>query len=308
MELRGAARAASRAPSWARCRCREAIARCARSSGPVERRPEVRGDTRSAPSPTCEAMQGDFDGGPRATQRKPCHPRGARLAFDRGAHVGGRLGTGGADRRRCGGRGGRAAARLRGARGDGRAQLHLHHRRLPCARPSTGRDAADEADELVEMSRDIAAEDDVMTQVVVRCVAGKVLSRRGRALQGEATLREAIVLIEATDDLNTHADARLDLAEVLELGRPDARRPGRGPAGDRPLRGQGEHGRRRARAPAYRRTHRSMVSPSRATLTSTPSGLRRPARMASSWSSVRHGSWWKRSTRGTPQRAASATA
>ena len=86
-------------------------------------------------------------------------------------------------------------------------------------------DRLDEAEELVEMSRAIAAEDDVMTQVVVRCVAGKVLSRRGRALQGEATLREAILLIEATDDLNTHADARLDLAEVLDLaGRtPDAR-------------------------------------------------------------------------------------
>ena len=87
-------------------------------------------------------------------------------------------------------------------------------------------DRIEDADALAGVSREIAAEDDVLSQVVWRCVAGKVLARRGRIEDGEATCREAVRLIEVTDDLSTHADARVDLAEVLALaGRePDAGR------------------------------------------------------------------------------------
>ena len=73
----------------------------------------------------------------------------------------------------------------------------------------------DEAGAFAGISREIAAEDDVVTQVVWRSVSGKVLSRRGRHAEGEAMCREAVGLIEVTDDLSTHAGARVDLAEAL---------------------------------------------------------------------------------------------
>ena len=78
-------------------------------------------------------------------------------------------------------------------------------------------DRIEEAEALAHMSREIAADDDVVTQVVWRCVAGKVLARNGRTRQGTETCREAVLLAEATDDLSTHADARADLAEILDL-------------------------------------------------------------------------------------------
>ena len=63
-------------------------------------------------------------------------------------------------------------------------------------------------------SREIAAEDDVVTQVVWRSVAGKVLARRGLHADGEAMCREAVGLIEV-DRRPQHPRGR-------------ARRPGRG--------------------------------------------------------------------------------
>jgi ATP/maltotriose-dependent transcriptional regulator MalT len=83
----------------------------------------------------------------------------------------------------------------------------------------------DEAAAFATVSRDIAAEDDVSSQVVWRCVAGKVLARGGRTTEGVANCRQALALIEDTDDLSTHADTRVDLAEILTIaGRvPEAR-------------------------------------------------------------------------------------
>jgi tetratricopeptide (TPR) repeat protein len=86
-------------------------------------------------------------------------------------------------------------------------------------------DRLDEAAEFATISRDIAADDDVSSQVVWRCVAGKVLARGGRTTEGVANCRQALTLIEDTDDVSTHADTRVDLAEILTIaGRvPEAR-------------------------------------------------------------------------------------
>ena len=55
-----------------------------------------------------------------------------------------------------------------------------------------------------------------------RQVRGKVLARRGELQEGEQLLREAVALAEETDILNAHADALVDLAEVLALAGHDA--------------------------------------------------------------------------------------
>ena len=46
---------------------------------------------------------------------------------------------------------------------------------------------------------------------------GKVLARRGELQEGERLAREAVALADETDMLNAHADALIDLAEVLAL-------------------------------------------------------------------------------------------
>ena len=74
-----------------------------------------------------------------------------------------------------------------------------------------------EAERFCAISRDAAAGEDVWTQVMWRGVRARLTARRGRFEAGEALAREALRLIAATDLLSHHADALLDLAEVLRL-------------------------------------------------------------------------------------------
>jgi hypothetical protein len=55
-----------------------------------------------------------------------------------------------------------------------------------------------------------------------RQVRGKVLARRGELEEGERLAREAVALAEETDMLNAHADALIDLSEVLTFAGEDA--------------------------------------------------------------------------------------
>jgi ATP/maltotriose-dependent transcriptional regulator MalT len=72
-----------------------------------------------------------------------------------------------------------------------------------------------EAGELCRVVHEIAAPDDIMTQVIWRGVQAKVLAHEGRGEEAEALAREAVALVEPTDLLSHHGDAMLDLAEVL---------------------------------------------------------------------------------------------
>jgi tetratricopeptide (TPR) repeat protein len=78
-----------------------------------------------------------------------------------------------------------------------------------------GRD--DEALALTEESQAVAADDDVATQYLWRCVRAKVLARRGDLATGEALAREAIAIIENAQDPESQGYAWLDLAEVLAM-------------------------------------------------------------------------------------------
>ena len=75
-----------------------------------------------------------------------------------------------------------------------------------------GRD--EDAGPLTEISEQLAARDDLLTQVVWRRVRAKVMARQGRIDEAEDLAREAVTISESTDFLNTRADALVDLADV----------------------------------------------------------------------------------------------
>jgi tetratricopeptide (TPR) repeat protein len=73
-----------------------------------------------------------------------------------------------------------------------------------------------EAHELCRAAVDLAAEDDIVTQVIWRGVDAKLNAREGRCDDAQRLAREAVAIVAPTDLLATHADALLDLAEILE--------------------------------------------------------------------------------------------
>jgi ATP/maltotriose-dependent transcriptional regulator MalT len=77
-----------------------------------------------------------------------------------------------------------------------------------------GRD--DEAERLTEVSEELAAADDLVTQILWRTVRAKILARRGEVEKAEELGREAVRLADTTDFPELKASTALDLAEVLE--------------------------------------------------------------------------------------------
>jgi tetratricopeptide (TPR) repeat protein len=75
-----------------------------------------------------------------------------------------------------------------------------------------GRD--EDAEPLTEISEQLAAREDLLTQVVWRRVRAKVMARQGRVDEAEDLAQEAVSISESTDFLNTRADALVDLAHV----------------------------------------------------------------------------------------------
>jgi predicted ATPase len=76
-----------------------------------------------------------------------------------------------------------------------------------------GRD--EEAERLAEISAELAADDDVITQVVWRSVRARCLAGGGRLDEAERLARDAVTLAETTDFVNQRADALVDLGIVL---------------------------------------------------------------------------------------------
>ena len=83
-----------------------------------------------------------------------------------------------------------------------------------------GRD--DEALHYTQISEELGADDDLLTQVVWRGVRSRILAGRGRLDEAEELAREAVAISERTDFLNTQAGALIDLAQILhQAHRPD---------------------------------------------------------------------------------------
>ena len=74
----------------------------------------------------------------------------------------------------------------------------------------------DEAERLTEVSEELAAADDLVTQVMWRSVRAKILARRGEVEKGEELGREVVALADSTDFPELKASTSLDLAEVLD--------------------------------------------------------------------------------------------
>jgi tetratricopeptide (TPR) repeat protein len=84
----------------------------------------------------------------------------------------------------------------------------------------------DDALQLADEAEALAGAQDVMSHVGARLVRARALARQDDIVEAERLARESLGLVEATDFLDDHALALLDLAEVLELaGRPQESLP-----------------------------------------------------------------------------------
>jgi class 3 adenylate cyclase/tetratricopeptide (TPR) repeat protein len=75
----------------------------------------------------------------------------------------------------------------------------------------------DEAEQWAQKGAELGGQDDASTQLLACQVRAKVLARRGQHLEAERLAREAITIADGTQGAILQADARRDLAEVLEL-------------------------------------------------------------------------------------------
>jgi DNA-binding SARP family transcriptional activator len=73
----------------------------------------------------------------------------------------------------------------------------------------------DEADQLIAISQEAAAGEDLITEIIAQGLSAKMLADRGRHTEATRLASSAVALAAKTDLLNQHADALLDLAYVL---------------------------------------------------------------------------------------------
>jgi tetratricopeptide (TPR) repeat protein len=83
-------------------------------------------------------------------------------------------------------------------------------------------DRLEEAESWAARAAELGAPEDAVTQMLWRQARAWVLARRGGYEEAERLAREAVEIGETTEDLNSKAKVRADLAEVLALaGRAD---------------------------------------------------------------------------------------
>jgi DNA-binding SARP family transcriptional activator len=78
-----------------------------------------------------------------------------------------------------------------------------------------GPDRYDEAIQLLDMSREAAANEDLSPQVVGQGLYARIFADRGRYREAEELARSAVALAAQTDLLSEHADTLLELSHVL---------------------------------------------------------------------------------------------
>jgi len=73
----------------------------------------------------------------------------------------------------------------------------------------------DEASQLIAISEEAAASEDLVTQIIGRGLSARMLADRGRHAEATELASSVVALAAQTDLLSQHADALLDLAHVL---------------------------------------------------------------------------------------------
>jgi predicted ATPase/class 3 adenylate cyclase len=73
----------------------------------------------------------------------------------------------------------------------------------------------DEAMELIAMSQEAAADEDLSPQAIGRGLQARILADRGRHREAEELARSAVAIVAQTDYLSDHADILLELSHVL---------------------------------------------------------------------------------------------
>ncbi len=81
-----------------------------------------------------------------------------------------------------------------------------------------GRD--EEARRFTQISEELAASDDLLTQVVWRSARARIVAGEGRIDEADELALDAVTISESTDFLNIRAGALIDLAQIrLQAGR-----------------------------------------------------------------------------------------
>jgi tetratricopeptide (TPR) repeat protein len=73
----------------------------------------------------------------------------------------------------------------------------------------------DEVNQLIAISQEAAAGEDLITQIIGQGLSARMLADRGRHTEATELASSAVALAAQTDLLSQHADALLDLAHVL---------------------------------------------------------------------------------------------
>jgi tetratricopeptide (TPR) repeat protein len=85
------------------------------------------------------------------------------------------------------------------------------------ARVKLLRDRLEEAEDYARTCERIAPPDQLDAQIKWRSIRGIISARGGDFAEAEQLAREAVILADKTDQIDSRAEARLDLAEVLRL-------------------------------------------------------------------------------------------
>jgi ATP/maltotriose-dependent transcriptional regulator MalT len=75
----------------------------------------------------------------------------------------------------------------------------------------------DEAEQIAREAEEASRPNDVHSQIIWRATMAKILAQRDEFEAAEQLARDAVAFAEQSDFLHSHADARIDLAEVLRL-------------------------------------------------------------------------------------------
>ena len=78
-----------------------------------------------------------------------------------------------------------------------------------------GQSRYDEASQLIAISQEAAADEDPAAQIIGQGLSARILADRGCHAEAVELASSAVALAAQTDQLSPHADALLDLAQVL---------------------------------------------------------------------------------------------